>query len=215
MRRRSGLYDLTSDDLNNMSSFGVYVITNSINDYLYVGSTTRSFYDRWIEHYNDLKNSKHHCEHLQNFVNKYGIDKLKFSIIEVLLNPEDCQDKEKYWIDFYGFKNCFNTSQETDLYISGETHPLFKKINSDLVLELYNNGKNTVELSRIFGVSTSKIKTTLYNCGIIHIRRTNHIPIEEVFDKREKGWLYKDIAKFYGVDRLTLRLRVKQYGKEV
>jgi len=214
MKKRSGLYSLTGEDISNLSYLGVYVISNRINNYLYVGSTTRSFYERWIEHYNDLKNNKHHCKHLQNFVNKYGINKLTFSVIEVITNPEDCQIREKFWIDFYGFENCFNTTQETDLYVSGETHPLFKKIDSNKVLELYNEGFRTKELSRFFGVSDSKIKKTLYSVGINHIRRTHDIPMEEVIKKRKQGWKFKDIAKFYDIDRLTLRNRLKNYGEK-
>lgn len=214
MKKRSGLYELTGEDLNNLTKFGIYIITNNINHYVYVGSTTRDFYSRWIEHYNDLKNNRHHCLHLQNFVNKYSISSITFSVIEVINNIETCQDREKFWIDFYGFKNCFNTAKETNLQISGETHPSFKKIDVSSVLELYGNGMNTSELARVFGVSTSKIKTTLYKSGIKHIRRTNIINIEEAIEKHKGGNSWLSIARYYGVDKFTLRNAIRKYEKE-
>lgn len=80
-----------------LSKTGVYKIT--LNNKNYVGSTSKlTFYNRWMIHLKDLKRNKHHSSYLQNAVNKYSIDKLKFEIIE-FVEPTKCIEREQYWID--------------------------------------------------------------------------------------------------------------------
>ena len=77
--------------------FGVYKI--ELNDKIYVGSTVVPFKNRWADHISKLKKGKHENRHLQNTYNKYGGTTLKFSILEIVKNKEDCIFKEQYHID--------------------------------------------------------------------------------------------------------------------
>lgn len=63
-------------------SSGIYVIRNSINDKVYVGSAMQ-FRKRFNVHTSNLRKNIHHSPLLQNFVDKYGIDKLSFNIMLV------------------------------------------------------------------------------------------------------------------------------------
>jgi group I intron endonuclease len=65
-----------------VNTFGVYRITNKINNTSYIGSTTRSFYKRWGFHIYELRKGVHHCQHLQRAWNKYGEDSFEFIAIE-------------------------------------------------------------------------------------------------------------------------------------
>ncbi len=62
---------------------GIYAITSRTNGKRYVGSAV-CFHKRWGQHIGDLKKNKHHSEHLQKHTNKYGLDDLVFTIIEVV-----------------------------------------------------------------------------------------------------------------------------------
>ena len=64
-----------------MKRCGVYTITNTINNKIYVGSTTRLFCQRWGDHRVQLRSNKHHNIHLQRAWNKYGEDSLDFIIL--------------------------------------------------------------------------------------------------------------------------------------
>lgn len=95
---------INPDDNDKLSLYGVYKIAHKqYPNKIYIGSTSSlkgkgGFYDRWRRHYADLKTQKHCNDKLQNMVNKYGIDGLEFSIIEVCKNDE-CLNKEQFWID--------------------------------------------------------------------------------------------------------------------
>jgi group I intron endonuclease len=63
----------------------------------YIGSAVNLF-QRKKEHFKCLKNRNHHNRHLQNHVNKYGIDVLSFSIIQCC-PKEKLIKQEQYWIN--------------------------------------------------------------------------------------------------------------------
>jgi group I intron endonuclease len=215
IKKRSIVYNLTSDDIDRLSLIGVYSVGNKINDKKYIGSTTckTGFIGRWSEHLGDLRKNNHHCAHLQNHVNKYGIESLSFSILEIVINPEDCRKREKYWIDYYGFKNTFNISKETDISIAGPTHVLFKEIDIIKAIKLHNEGVSTEEIAKIFNVSISKIKTTFYRNGIETLRRKKDLPLTEIYYRNLLGKESLTVlAKEYGLDKGTLVKYLKENG---
>ena len=75
------------------SKFGIYAIVGP-NGRLYVGSTTRNFYDRLCAHMSTLRKSKHSSILLQRAWDKYGDDAFEFKILEELQMPEDCIPRE-------------------------------------------------------------------------------------------------------------------------
>lgn len=83
---------------------GIYKITNEINKKYYVGSAC-DLYKRYKDHRSALENNRHHNKQLTRFVNKYGLDKLKFCLLEEC-KPEELELKEQYYIT--DGKNLFN-----------------------------------------------------------------------------------------------------------
>ena len=59
---------------------GVYIITNIVNNKIYIGSTKR-FKERFRGHRSLLNRNVHFSSHLQNSWNKYGGDKFTFEIL--------------------------------------------------------------------------------------------------------------------------------------
>jgi group I intron endonuclease len=92
---------------------GVYIIRNSLNDKVYVGSAV-NFATRFYGHFSQLKNDKHHSKLLQRFVTKYGLETLSFELLELTVSEKEaiiqCEQK---WLDTYqsfnktqGFNSC-------------------------------------------------------------------------------------------------------------
>ena len=81
-----------------MINCGIYKITNTINNKIYIGSSIR-IHKRLVEHVNKLKNNKHRNPHLQNTWNKYG----NVFIFEILLycDEENLAIYEQRAIDEY------------------------------------------------------------------------------------------------------------------
>ena len=79
---------------------GIYKIENLINKKVYIGQSI-NIECRWNSHKNDLIRGNHINKYLQNAWNKYGNDNFKFEIIEECLE-EELNQKEIYWINYYG-----------------------------------------------------------------------------------------------------------------
>jgi hypothetical protein len=103
------------ESTENVSLNGGYRIYDLENPHLtYIGSTCREhkkqckkgMYGRWIEHFSDLKNNRHHSKYLQNVINKYGFDGLRFEVIYYsdTGSLEYIREKETEYIKLFG---CF------------------------------------------------------------------------------------------------------------
>jgi group I intron endonuclease len=77
---------------------GVYLIRNTENSKLYIGSASIKFRKRYNEHLNELRKGSHKNEYLQKSWNKYGEQSFVFEILEIC-KKEECLTKEQYWID--------------------------------------------------------------------------------------------------------------------
>lgn len=60
----------------------VYAITCTPNGAVYVGSTMRSFKQRWSEHRWYLRKGRHHSSRMQRCFKKYGEEAFAFSVVE-------------------------------------------------------------------------------------------------------------------------------------
>jgi group I intron endonuclease len=61
----------------------IYSITSKVNGKRYIGSSSR-ICERWINHKKKLKANKHNSPQLQSHYNKYGLEDLIFSVVEIV-----------------------------------------------------------------------------------------------------------------------------------
>ncbi len=81
----------------------IYAIKNIATGKMYIGKSVHTN-NRWRNHLADLRNNKHHSEHLQNSFNKYGEKVFVFGIIEEC-STDLLNERERYWIDYYDSYN--------------------------------------------------------------------------------------------------------------
>lgn len=106
--------------LDNLTKLGIYKISH-INkpDLFYIGSASsmyvkkgvqRGFYIRFWHHINHLKLNKHNSKYLQNVVNKYGIEGIRFEILEIVETNDRkvILEREQYYLD--NLKPAYNSS---------------------------------------------------------------------------------------------------------
>lgn len=80
---------------------GIYRIINTLDNKCYVGSTWKSFRERWTQHVSELNRNRHHCHHMQSAWNLYGKDVFTFEILEIVGEEEKLLDREAYYISKY------------------------------------------------------------------------------------------------------------------
>lgn len=79
---------------------GVYSITNTINNRVYIGGTCRSFHGRWSRHVHDLTTGIHVNAELQNDWTKYGQSSFAFNVI-VIVGSDNLRTCEQETMDRY------------------------------------------------------------------------------------------------------------------
>lgn len=82
----------------NLSSPGVYLITNTINQHKYVGSSV-NIRRRWREHRSSLNRGTSTCTVLQRAWNLYGEDAFAYSVLEYVSARGELAAKEQYYIN--------------------------------------------------------------------------------------------------------------------
>lgn len=112
------LTGVDGDVIDNMN--GVYIIKNIINNKCYIGSSI-NIHKRLTDHRSLLIRNAHHSYKLQASVNKHGIDKFDFRVIEYTYFPEGYSKEarieyleclEGYYINkFNSYKKGYNVSE--------------------------------------------------------------------------------------------------------
>jgi group I intron endonuclease len=111
------VYDVSL--LEHLTKRGVYKITHVQKPELfYIGSASsynnkkiqKGFYIRFYHHLKDLRNNKHNSKYLQNVVNKYGIEGIRFEILEIIESTDRklILEREQYYLDT--LKPVYNSS---------------------------------------------------------------------------------------------------------
>jgi group I intron endonuclease len=84
---------------------GIYKIENLINGKVYIGQS-RNIEKRWVAHrtrpFN--QNSNQYDIPLYRSIRKYGLENFSFVVLEET-QIEDLDNREKYWIEYYGSHN--------------------------------------------------------------------------------------------------------------
>ena len=103
------VYDFQS--LDHLTQRGIYSIEHIQKpNIIYIGSAGRikglkkcdiGFYRRFLEHLHALEHNNHSSKFLQNVVNKYGIQGIRFKVLEIISKPgkDFILEREQYYLD--------------------------------------------------------------------------------------------------------------------
>lgn len=108
----------TSNTDDELRRKGIYEIYCKSNGKRYVGSTIKSFRERWGEHLRMLKKKNHVNKPLESAWYKYGEENFVFSILEIVDNQKLIIDLEQKYIDSFDFKMLFNICATAGLTVN-------------------------------------------------------------------------------------------------
>ena len=82
--------------LNRSISMYIYKITNTVTNKFYIGKTIKSIEERFQKHkYTTKYNSQ---THLHRSMRKHGEQAFIITLLETVVNPEELNDREIYWV---------------------------------------------------------------------------------------------------------------------
>lgn len=187
---------------------GIYKITNSLNNKIYIGSTNTSFNLRWNQHSCSLFGNWHHNQYLQNAFNKYKCE-WTFEILEIVNSIINLRKREGYWIKSIqdsGIKlfNICNVDENALFIHSEKTRKLIslhrKGINIGILpsnlKDLHNKHKRPI-IEKENGIFIREYESTKEAGEILHIsyKAINNILTGISKSSRiypNKTWEYKD-----------------------
>jgi group I intron endonuclease len=188
---------------------GVYKITAKHNNLVYIGSTGKvnkykkwtGFKLRWLDHLSRLLLNKHHNKRLQNIVNKYGVEDLQFSIIEIT-KPKNAIIREQYWIDYYdSFNNGLNLRPVAESNLGRKTSTETKLKQSKSISKALKEKWSKEEHHMKGYIMSDEHKQSLS----ISKRKFSEDEILKIYSDLKSSYSYKKIREKYKMSQDTLR----------
>lgn len=135
----------------------IYKITNTINGKMYIGKTEQTIEKRFQQHCSDSQREGMSNRPLYKAMRKYGVE---FFSIEEIEQTEQPEERETYWIEFYGtFKNGYNAT------LGGDGK---KYIDYDLVVATYQELQNARKTAERLNISSD---------SVFNILKAKNIPV--------------------------------------
>lgn len=173
---------------NIVSKPGIYCILNTINNKLYIGSSS-NLKRRKMFHFSRLSNNKHFNNHLQNAWNKYGELNFKFYIID-LYPQDDLEVIEEKYIKMSKSSDILYGYNKTDKCVSpplkgvkGKDHPMFGVKRSQASMEparIASRGSNNYASREVCQMDENEKVINTFGCIADAAR---HIMKEVEFNK--------------------------------
>lgn len=183
----------------------IYMIMCMPTKKIYIGQTV-DIKRRIATHYSRLRLNKHKNVYLQNSFNKYGINKIKWFILQDYIPHEKLNNIEKQWINnFNSYKNGFNDT------VGGNNSTYYKKLTAQNVENmitdyLYNNytqrqlaEKYKVHKGYITGIMNGKYWHDVTNKTINETKMICKTNKMNTFEKFKKRIVVKDEICFYSI----------------
>ncbi len=179
---------------------GIYKILNTIDERIYVGSS-KNMEKRFNVHKCELNTKKHKNPHLLNFINKYGIDKLSFEVLEYC-EKDKLEEKENYYFTLLSPQ--FNICKKA--YRLPEKRNFTEEQIKEYA-ELYNNGRSL----RWIAINILGNEKYRYTFNDIKNGKTyqeySHYFIKRKYDQTGKITSEKTKAKLRETSKFALKIK--------
>lgn len=204
----------------------IYLISNDINNKVYVGQTIQTLNKRFNGHCCYSKSDRSVNMYIKRAIHKYGKDKFHITLIEEcpinLLN-----DREKYWIAFYdSYNNGYNLTkggQDSNYF---NLHRLEDTIDIKKFTEYIIEFRPlAIEVASHFGISKCSVYNLIKRLDNPNLVLNSYNPrkaksIEDI-DKEElkklylEGWSILDLVKKYRIKKHRISKFLKDNGIKI
>lgn len=204
----------------------IYLISNDVNNKLYVGQTLQTLNKRFNGHCCYSKSDRSSNMYIKRAIHKYGRDKFHIKLIEEcsinLLN-----EREKYWINYY---DSYNTGY--NLTLGGQSSNYFSlhRLEDTVDIEKFEQYilefKPLVgEVSSHFGISKCSVYNLikrLNNPNLIlnsynprKAKSINDIDSKELKKLYLEGWSIQDLVRKYKIRKDKISKFLREQGIKI
>lgn len=204
----------------------IYLISNNVNDKLYVGQTIQTLKKRFNGHCCYSKSDRSANMLIKRAIHKYGRDKFHITLLEEC--PQDkMNEREAYWISFYdSYNKGYNLTkggQESNYF---NLHRLEDTIDtkkfSDYIIEFKPLAS---EVASHFGISKCSVYNLIERLNNPNLVLSSYNPRKaksiENIDKEElkklylEGWSILDLVKKYHIRKNKISRYLKDSGIKI
>lgn len=204
----------------------IYLISNDINDKVYVGQTTQTLSKRFNGHCCYSKSDRSINMYIKRAIHKYGKDHFKIKLLEEV-PIEELNNREKYWINFY---NSYNSGY--NLTLGGQDSNYFKLHRLEDTIDI-NKFKEYIkefkpligEVAAHFGISRCSVYNLIKRLNDPELILNSYNPrkgktIDDI-DKDElkklymEGWSIKDLVKKYHIRKNKISSFLRKEGIQI
>lgn len=204
----------------------IYLISNDINNKVYVGQTIQTLNKRFNGHCCYSKSDRSANMYIKRAIHKYGRDKFHISLIEECpINMLD--DREKHWISFYdSYENGYNLTrggQDSNYFnLNRVENTINTKKFSDYIIEFK---PLATEIAAHFGMSKCSVYNLIKRLNnpdlILNSYNPRRAKSIENIDKEElknlylEGWSILDLVKKYHIRKNKISKYLRDSGIQI
>ena len=152
----------------------IYKITNTVNNKIYIGQTTKTIEERFEKHWQEAKcshNGNRPENYFHNALVKYGKKNFKIEQIDVCSSLDELNKKEEYWINFY---NSTNKLIGYNLMLGGKSGIKSQETREKIGLKKKENWKDPILSQKMREGLKKATETWIQNCEEQKIEITCH-----------------------------------------
>ena len=203
----------------------IYLISNDVNNKLYVGQTIQTLNKRFNGHCCYSKSDRSVNMYIKRAIHKYGKDKFHITLIEEcpinLLN-----DREKYWIAFYdSYNNGYNLTkggQDSNYF---NLHRLEDTVDIKKFTEYIIEFRPlAIEVASHFGISKCSVYNLIKRLDNPNLVLNSYNPrkaksVEDMNEELKRlyleGWSILDLVKKYHIRKKRISKFLKDNGIKI
>lgn len=204
----------------------IYIITNDVNDKVYIGQTIQTLKKRFNGHCCYSKSDRSSSMYIKRAIHKYGKDKFHISLLEEC-SLDTLNDREKYWISYYDSYN-----KGYNLTLGGQDSNYFSvnKISNTIDIKKFEDyiiefKPLATEVASHFGIckcSVYNLIKELNNPNLIlnsynprKGKSIDDIDKNELISLYEMGWSIQDLVKKYHIRKNKISSFLRSNGIKI
>lgn len=204
----------------------IYIITNDINNKVYIGQTTQKLSKRFNGHCCYSKSDRSSNMYIKRAIHKYGKDKFHTSLLEEV-SIERLNEREKYWITYY---DSYNNGYNLTLGGQDSNHFNLNRLETTVDIKKFSEYIKefkplATEVASHFGISKCSVYNLIERLNDPELILNSYNPrksksIDDINKEELKalyleGWSILDLVKKYHIRKNKISSYLKSEGIKI